>query len=132
MKSKYKIVEPFEFAYNPARINVGSIALNDTGKTICVSPMYVVFRINDHQTLDPYFLLSLIKSSNGKKQIYKYSDGSVRQILNFEGLSLFDIPLPKQAEQENILNYFKKIEKLNSDIVDVEKTIFKSLNKFWD
>ena len=131
-KSKYKIVEPFEFAYNPARVNVGSIALNDTGKTICVSPMYVVFRIEDHQTLDPYFLLSLIKSSNGKKQIYKYSDGSVRQILNFEGLSLFDIPLPKREEQENILNYFKKIEKLNSDIVDVENSIFKSLNRFWD
>ena len=131
-KSKYKIVEPFEFAYNPARINVGSIALNDTGKTICVSPMYVVFKIEDHQTLDPHFLLSLIKSSNGKKQIYKYSDGSVRQILNFEGLSLFDIPLPKRVEQENIFNYFKKIEKLNSDIADVENSIFKSLNRFWD
>ena len=42
--SNYIIVEPFDFAYNPARINIGSIGMNTFGFTGCVSPVYVVVR----------------------------------------------------------------------------------------
>lgn len=42
--SKYKIVYKNYFAYNPARINVGSIALNENFEEGLLSPMYVVFK----------------------------------------------------------------------------------------
>ena len=41
--SKYLIVNPLSFAYNPARINIGSIGLNTFDFVGCVSPVYVVF-----------------------------------------------------------------------------------------
>ena len=46
-KNSNKIVRPNEFAYNPARINVGSIAYNDLKKSVRVSPLYVIFKTNE-------------------------------------------------------------------------------------
>ncbi len=54
--SNYKIVSKNEFAYNPSRINVGSIALSVAEKCI-VSPMYIVFRITDLNFLPVYLKL---------------------------------------------------------------------------
>ena len=41
--SNYKVVKKGMFAYNPARINVGSIALYEMDSNGIVSPMYVCF-----------------------------------------------------------------------------------------
>jgi hypothetical protein len=41
--SKYLLIEPGDFAYNPYRINVGSIGLVPDGVRGLVSPAYVVF-----------------------------------------------------------------------------------------
>lgn len=49
--SAYKIVEPGAVAYNPARINVGSIALNREGHAVIVSPMYVVFSVDSEKVI---------------------------------------------------------------------------------
>ena len=43
----YKIVKQYDFAYNPSRINIGSIALRQNMENCVVSPMYVVFRISN-------------------------------------------------------------------------------------
>src|SRR5699024_7892528 len=53
-KSTYRIIDPKDFAYNPSRINVGSIGYNDTDNTLIVSPLYIVFRLND-EINDKYF-----------------------------------------------------------------------------
>ena len=54
--SKYIIVSPNTFAYNPARINIGSIGKNNYNFDGCVSPVYVVFRVN--VLLDPNNIVS--------------------------------------------------------------------------
>ncbi|MDT6495480.1 restriction endonuclease subunit S, partial [Enterococcus faecium] len=46
-KTNYKFVEPNEFAYNPARVNVGSIAFNNLGMTVIVSSLYVVVKMSE-------------------------------------------------------------------------------------
>ncbi len=43
-KRMYYIVSPNSFAYNPARINVGSIGYQNTGKDVIVSSLYEVFK----------------------------------------------------------------------------------------
>jgi type I restriction enzyme M protein len=77
-KSNYKKIFPFAFAYNPSRINVGSIALNETQNIGCVSPMYVVFNVSKGNNLDSKFLLYLVKSDIGLELIRKNSQGAVR------------------------------------------------------
>lgn len=57
--SNYIAVEPFDFAYNPARINIGSIGMNTFSFTGCVSPVYVVVRAEPEYY---YFLNFFIKS----------------------------------------------------------------------
>ncbi|GAH06842.1 unnamed protein product, partial [marine sediment metagenome] len=68
----YKIVHRNFFAYNPYRINVGSIGLFKN-KIGLVSPAYTVFKIKDMKKLYPEFLFGLLKSPFYISQIKKYS-----------------------------------------------------------
>ena len=65
----YKIISPNSFAYNPSRINVGSIAFNDSQNKGCVSPMYVVFKIKDNKRLNSKYFYYLLQSKKFKDQI---------------------------------------------------------------
>lgn len=129
-KNYKKVLENY-FAYNPARINVGSIALNEKNSVGCVSPMYVVFKILDENIVRPKYLLMLIKSKLGIKQILKYSDGAVRKVLSYQNLSLIDIPLPSIKEQDKILEHFSKIELLKAKISDEEIQIKHDVETCW-
>ncbi|MBA7683079.1 hypothetical protein ES703_91435 [subsurface metagenome] len=99
----YKIIKPNYFAYNPSRINVGSIAVNKSSKTGIVSPMYVVFAISDAKKLDRDFLYLNLKSDFGIKQIIAKSHGAVRKILRFNDLKTIKIPLPSLDVQKAII-----------------------------
>ncbi|MGN1182406.1 MAG: restriction endonuclease subunit S [Faecalibacillus sp.] len=110
--SNYKIVNKGDYAYNPARINVGSIArLINYDKGI-ISPMYSCFSINKEKITYTYFDMFL-SSSSFKKQLNKKLEGSVRQCLTFEGMLSMDIELPPIEIQKSISN---KIDMLNKKI----------------
>lgn len=110
--SNYKIVNNGDYAYNPARINVGSIArLINYDKGI-ISPMYSCFRINEEKVTGTYFDMFL-SSSSFKMQLNKKLEGSVRQCLTFEGMLSMDIELPSIDIQKGISN---KIDMLNNKI----------------
>ena len=127
----YKRVFENYFAYNPARINVGSIALNESQNIGCVSPMYVVFKINDESTIRPKYLLMLLKSKLGIKQILKYSDGAVRKVLSFDNLSLIDVPLPPIEEQDKILKHFDQIAEYKKMILNEEHSVKDGIESCW-
>jgi len=129
-KNYKKVLENY-FAYNPARVNVGSVALNENNSVGCVSPMYVVFKIQDVNVIRPKYLLMLLKSKLGIKQILKYSDGAVRKILSYQNLSLIDIPLPSIKEQDNILEHFSAINDLRAKIIAEEIDIKKDVETCW-
>lgn len=106
----YKIVLPHSFAYNPSRINVGSIAYNNSNKTGCVSPMYVILKVKNEHRLDSKYLYWLLQSKQLKEQIKLYAFGSVRQTLNFSDFCKITIPLPSIEDQEEIVKQLKKID----------------------
>lgn len=83
--SKYIIVKPKTFAYNPARINIGSIGINDYNFDGCVSPVYVVFK-----TIDGYeeFINQFIKTQLFKDEVILRAIGGVRQTLSYQDFSL--------------------------------------------
>ena len=115
--SNYKIVNKGDYAYNPARINVGSIArLINYDKGI-ISPMYSCFKINEKKITYTYFDMFL-SSSSFKRQLNKKLEGSVRQCLTFEGLVSMDIELPCIETQKSISNKIDMLSykiKLESD-----------------
>ena len=62
---KYLNVNKNDFAYNPARINIGSIGLNTYDFNCCVSPVYVTFSV-DKDYIDFFFFFVKSKRFNAK------------------------------------------------------------------
>lgn len=98
--SNYKIVEKDDFAFNPARINVGSIARLTLFERGIVSPMYNCFRTRDG--LLPEYLDYYFESKPFFTEIQKRLEGSVRQCLSFDGLCNIPFCVPSVEIQRQI------------------------------
>tara|TARA_B110000503_G_C7149481_1_gene414481 strand:- start:1559 stop:2839 length:1281 start_codon:yes stop_codon:yes gene_type:complete len=116
--SLYKIVESETFAYNPARINVGSIGYSYDLQKVIVSSLYVCFKTNEE--LEDLFLLAYLDTYNFHKNILRYEEGGVRQYLFYDNFSHIKIPIPSTEEQQKIATYLSridtKIESVNNQI----------------
>ena len=118
--SNYKIVERNHFAFNPARINVGSIARLTTFERGIVSPMYICFRTKD--CLSPEYLDYYFESKQFFTEIQKRLEGSVRQCLSFEGLCNIPLYLPTVEIQQQIgkrLSALAQEIKLETDFLEL-------------
>lgn len=106
--TNYKVVKKWFFSYNPARINVGSIALNSAYREAIVSPMYVVFKTKN-SLLHKYFYywtqLPIFKIT-----VINNTAGTVRESLNFSRLITFSFPLPPLPEQEKIADILETVD----------------------
>lgn len=104
----YKIVKPNQFAYNPSRINLGSIALrNEVDGKCIVSPMYVVFEVIDSEKLMPDYLLLWLSRSEFLRSTLFYASGSVRDTFGFDEMNDVEIPIPDISVQREIVNIHK-------------------------
>ena len=109
-KSTYKIVPRGYFAYNPSRINVGSVDWQKYEDRVIVSPLYVVFGVSDR--LDRQYLLHYLKSDMMLSFIKEYATGSVRDNLKLADLGKFPINLRPVEEQRQIAATLDKIDEL--------------------
>jgi type I restriction enzyme S subunit len=142
----YKKMEVGWIAYNPYRINVGSIGIRlEEHKNEYISPAYVVFSCLNN--LLPDYLFLLFKTDRFNKVINESTTGSVRQNLTFDTLKKLQIPLPTIEEQTEIINAYQnkiqqakkleqnaielrlKIEKHLFEALDINKTIKRKLTK---
>jgi len=129
--SKYIVVKPFDFAYNPARINIGSIGINEFSYTGCVSPVYVVFRTDQKYK---WFFKMLTRTERFKKEVNTRASGSVRQTLNFDEFSKIKVVYP-YAEIVEEYNYIfeglimakSKIEEEISILSEIRDTLLPKL-----
>ena len=123
-KSNYKIVKQNDFAYNPARINVGSIAMLRNNQVGIVSPMYICFRADNNRILSSY--LDYFSHSNKfNNEVLKNLEGSVRLCLSFENLSKIKIYLPSLDTQYEIVNDLDLI----SNKISIENKILEKLKE---
>lgn len=98
--SNYKIVRRGQYAYNPSRINVGSIARLDAWEDGALSPMYVVFRVRNG--LDSDFFRHWLRSAEARQRIALAAQGSVRETVSFGDLGSILIPVPTIERQQSI------------------------------
>ena len=111
--AKYKIVNKGDFAYNPARVNIGSLGRNDFDFDGCVSPVYVVFSVLDGY--ENYFDL-FRKTDFFKDSVASLAIGGVRQSLSYDDLSSIEVIIPSEnavEEFNNLYNQMKKTIKAN-------------------
>ncbi|MCI8469860.1 MAG: restriction endonuclease subunit S, partial [Eggerthellaceae bacterium] len=109
-KSAYWIVSRGSFAYNPARINVGSIGYLSTCENVIVSSLYEVFVADE--TADDGFLWRWFKSPLLQRQIEKYQEGGVRLYYFFDKLLKSEIWMPSVPEQQAIGSFFQQLDSL--------------------
>ena len=95
--SNYKIVKRNNFAYNPARINVGSIARLTKFDVGIVSPMYVCFRTK--ASIIPEYMEAFFTSQQFFYEMMKRLEGSVRLCLSYEGLCNIPVYIPDMNKQ---------------------------------
>jgi len=107
-KSHYKVVNRGEFAYNPARINVGSIGYQDCEEKVAVSSLYVCVKFRD-KVCDK-FMFYYFQTNFFESEVIKNTEGSVRQYLFFENFSNISLELPCTSEQEKISQFLNEID----------------------
>ena len=108
--SNYRIVRKGQYGYNPSRLNVGSFARLDTYDEGLLSPMYVVFSVNEARLNNDYFL-NWMKSNEAKQRIAGSTQGSVRDSVGFDALCNFPFRLPPLDEQQKIADVLVKAER---------------------
>lgn len=104
--SNYKIVKNQQFAYNPSRINLGSIALRK-GSDCIVSPMYIVFEIIDTEQLIPEYLMLWFSRSEFLRSTLFFATGSVRDTFDFTEMCDVRIPIPSRDVQRAAANIYE-------------------------
>ncbi|WP_270490343.1 restriction endonuclease subunit S [Holdemanella porci] len=109
-KRMYYIVSKNSFAYNPARINVGSIGYYDGPENVIVSSLYEVFKTSED--IDDRYLWHWFKSNNFKKLIEQYQEGGVRLYFYYDKLCMCSLPTPSIQEQIKIGRYFDNLDNL--------------------
>lgn len=131
IKQKYKKMQVGWIAYNPYRVNVGSIGIRrEEHHYEYISPAYVVFSCKDGLMSEYLFLL--MKTDLFNRIIRENTTGSVRQNLNYSILSNLQIPLPSLEEQNNIVaaynatiaqadNYVQQADDINDQIEEYLK-----------
>jgi len=111
IKQAYFKVKPKEFCYNPYRVNVGSIGLNEFDyDNQIISGAYNIFG-TDETELHPEYLMALFKSPQFLAYVNDKAHGGVRMNFKYKYLEDWEIPLPPQDKQGDII---RKIQSLSS------------------
>lgn len=110
--SKYNVFYLNDFVFNPARMEINSIYLNDfCPKAIC-SSLYEIFYIKDTNVLLPHFLHLFLKRAEFARHCEYIGWGSAREYCRVEDISDIEIPLPSLSEQQKVVNAWKAFREI--------------------
>lgn len=107
--SNYYIIKKGAFAYNPSRIDVGSLAYKSDNQISVVSPLYVSFYSKPDLIVDSY-LFNWFDTEQFKNQMNHSFEGSVRNTLSYDSLAKMRITLPRIDEQSKIADFLTAID----------------------
>lgn len=131
INQKYKKMEVDWIAYNPYRINVGSIGIKtEYNKYEYISPAYVVFSCFNN--IRPYYLFYLMKTKRFNSIIKDNTTGSVRQNLSFDILSSLQIPIPDLHIQDNLIDGYNSVVQEADLLFEKAKQLEEDIQEYID
>ncbi len=111
--SKFKIVDPGEFVFNPRthgkRIGLG---LNNTNKAFLISWNNIAFRIAYKDKLLPNYLYLYFNRDEWDRYACFNSWGSSTEVFTWNELCRMEIPLPSVAEQQKVVNAWRAFREI--------------------
>ena len=117
----YKIVHRNQVVYNPARANIGSIAMLKEYDVGLVSPIYTVFEMKD--TITPTFFYYYMKQPLFLKMIKHHAIGTTRQNFPFEAFKMFPMVVPPMELQLKFEEIAKPIERKITKLKEENETL---------
>ena len=112
--ANYTVVTKGNIAYNPSRINLGSIALYSENNPCIVSPMYSVFKIADENKIMPEYLMMWFARTEFQRYTWFYAAGSVRDTFDFNLMQEVKLPIPSIEIQQSIVDVYNSYNKRKS------------------
>ena len=108
--SIYNVFYRNDFVFNPARMELNSIALNTIyDKAIC-SSLYEVFYVTREDIVLPEYLNMFIKRDEFARRCWYEAIGSARNYFRVGDLSQFDISLPSIEQQRKYVNVYLSLQ----------------------
>ena len=108
--SIYNVFYRNDFVFNPARMELNSIALNTSyDKAIC-SSLYEVFYVTREDIVLPKYLNMFIKRDEFARRCWYEAIGSARNYFRVGDLSQFDITLPSIEQQRKYVDVYLTLQ----------------------
>lgn len=126
----YKIIHKDDFAYNPARINVGSIAKYNGVHPCMISSLYVCFKAG--LQVDKDWLMQLLKTSKMNFYYNINGEGGVRVYLFYPNFARIRTSYPATlTEQKKIAHFLSLLDEhiaTQNKIIDKLQSLIKGIN----
>ena len=122
----YKIIHEGDFAYNPARINVGSIAKYDKSEPCMISSLYVCFKALPQ--INNEWLMQLLKTPKMNFYYNVNGEGGVRVYLFYPNFARIRTSYPSLAEQQKIAGFLSLLDQR----IETQRKIIEDLKKLKD
>lgn len=110
-KTKYNVFYKYDFVFNPARMEVNSIALNTNIEQGICSSLYEIFSVDEEKIL-PEFLNLFVKRNEFARQCEYIGSGSAREYCRVANISEIEIPLPAIEVQREYVDAYRSLQQL--------------------
>lgn len=129
--SIYNVFYRDDFIFNPARMELNSIAINDMYDRAICSSLYEVLYVHRTDLLLPHYLKLIIRQKWFTRYCEFLGQGSAREYCRFGNISEIEIEFPPIKEQQKIVDYNTAIEnrialkqKINDNLDDTAQTLY--------
>lgn len=129
--SIYNVFYRDDFIFNPARMELNSIAINDMYDRAICSSLYEVFYVHRTDLLLPHYLKLIIRQKWFTRYCEFLGQGSAREYCRFGNISEIEIEFPPIEEQQKIVDYNTAIENRIALKQKINDNLFATVNVFF-
>ena len=130
--SIYNVYYRNDFIFNPARMELGSIAFNNEyDKAIC-SSLYEVFYVYRTDLVMPEYLALFVKHPEFARYCNYIGNGSAREYCRFDNISEIPIVLPSLPEQRKIVHNYQVITDRIELLRKMNENLYSYLNEHFN
>lgn len=109
--SLYNVFYYGDFIFNPARMELNSIAYNDKFEKAICSSLYEVFYVNRNEIILPEYLALIVKQDWFTRYCEFLGQGSAREYCRFANISEIEIEFPDIETQKKIVHCYQIIRR---------------------
>ena len=128
--SIYNVFYRDDFIFNPARMELNSIAINDKYDRAICSSLYEVFYVHRTDLLLPHYLKLIVKQKWFTRYCEFLGQGSAREYCRFNNISEIEIEFPSIEEQKKIVEHYTALQnriaikkQINDNLANTEQAI---------